>query len=141
MPQGSSAWVWISIATTSSMLGISSFGILASIDRGAAFCKLIILYNEFGKPSCNPDPTILCLQRSDVRFYRRRPGTRPAGGEGTDGAGGRLRDRLLEACQFAESLGRHRSRRAAPDDSLHPDAGSDCAVLQGGRRRSPCLFR
>src|SRR6266566_9676022 len=124
MPQGSSAWVWMSIATTSSMLGILGFGILASIDRGVAFCKLIILYNEFGKPRYNPARPYYAFQRPDVRFYGRKPGTRPA--EGTDGAGGRLRDRLLEAYQFAESLGRHRSRRAAPDHSLHPDAGSDC---------------
>src|SRR5713226_4326579 len=140
MPQGSSAWVWMSMATTSSMLGIFSFVILASIGRRVAFCELIILYNEFGKLGCNPAPIILSLPALGCSLLRWKARNK-AGGEGTDGAGGRLRDRLLEACQSAKGLGRHRSRRAAQDHSLHPDAGSDCAVLQGGRRRSPDLFR
>jgi len=33
------------------------------------------------------------------------------------------------------------SGRATQDHSLHADTGSDCAVLQGGWRRSPDLFR
>src|SRR5258708_29573751 len=55
MPQGSSAWVWMSIATTSSILGSFSFVILVSRRRrdGTALivqsCKLVIPYNKFGK--------------------------------------------------------------------------------------------
>src|SRR4051794_9988382 len=52
MPQGSSAWVWMSIATMLSMSGSLSLDMRASwrlLDFGT--CKLIISYNGFGKAS------------------------------------------------------------------------------------------
>src|ERR1019366_8731873 len=50
MPQGSSAWVWMSIATTSSMLGSFNFAIWFPAPDWM-FGKLIIRYNKFGKPA------------------------------------------------------------------------------------------
>jgi hypothetical protein len=50
MPQGSSAWVWMSIATTSSILGSFNFAIWSPAPDWM-FDKLIIRYNKFGKPA------------------------------------------------------------------------------------------
>jgi 3-hydroxybutyryl-CoA dehydratase len=87
--------------------------------------KLILLHNEHGKLGCNPTLPYYAFQRSDVRSYDSRQ-QKNAGRRKHDGPSGTLRDRLLERRQFAESLGRHRSRRAAQDHSLHADAG--CAL-------------
>src|ERR1700730_6147305 len=49
MPQGSSAWVWMSIATTSSTLGSFNLGIWVPGGLILRFGELIILYNKFRK--------------------------------------------------------------------------------------------
>src|ERR1700688_2912588 len=49
MPQGSSAWVWMSIATTSSSLGSFNFGIWFPDGLILWSGKLIILHNKFRK--------------------------------------------------------------------------------------------
>src|SRR6476620_3426000 len=49
MPQGSSAWVWMSIAVTFSISGSLSFGISGFPGLIFQFRKLIILYNKFRK--------------------------------------------------------------------------------------------
>src|ERR1700692_2470442 len=124
MPQGSSAWVWISIATKSSGLSTLSLGICVSHPEYLIFGslifrsgKLIIPYNKFRK-------TAEQIPRTGAR----------------DGAGG-LRDRFLERRQFAENVGRHRPRRTPQDRPLYADARSDRTVLQGGRRNPSDLFR
>src|SRR5438046_3880758 len=120
MPQGSSAWVWMSIATTFSISGSLSLGI-SGFPAGLIFGsgKLIILYNKFRKAAEAKE------QEQGVQ----------------DVPGRRLRDRFLERRQSAKGLGRHRSRRAAQDHSLHADQGSDRTLLQIGWRGSPDLFR
>src|SRR5882724_11761011 len=115
MPQGSSAWVWMSIATTFSISG--SFSLAISVVPGGLLFrlgKLIIPYNKF-----------------------RKAAYASADRGGTHGAGKSLRDRFLERRQSAQALGRHRARRAARDHSLHADQRGDRTVLQIGRRDPP----
>src|SRR6188508_3041733 len=107
MPQGSSAWVWMSIATTSSMSGSFSLGISGSRRLIFRSGKLIILYNKFRKAAGK---------------YRAKQGA-------WHGAGRGLRDRFLERRQPAQGLGRHRPGRAAQDHSLHADESGDRTVL------------
>src|SRR5260370_22201245 len=114
MPQGSSAWVWMSIATKSSMLGSFNWGMFVP-GLISWLGKLIIRYNKLRKTAKNKAET-----------------------GGRDGGG--LRDRFLERCQFAESLGRHRPGRAAQDQCLHANQASDQALLQGGQGNPPDLF-
>src|SRR6185369_1325446 len=113
MPQGSSAWVWMSMAMTFSISGSLSLGIWAS-PGGLIFGsgKLIILYNKFRK-------TAEAKEQEQGAWH---------------GASGGLRDRFLERRQFAKGLGRHRSRGAAQSHSLHADQRGHRTLLQIGRR-------
>src|SRR3954467_14939507 len=106
MPQGSSAWVWMSIATTSSILGSINLDMLISW-RSIDCTVRYRLYH----------PTISAKQETGAWHD----------------AGRGVRDRLLETRERAETVGRHCARRAAKDNSIHPDAGGDRIVF-GCRR-------
>src|SRR3981189_2185463 len=122
MPQGSSAWVWMSMAVTFSISGSLSLGILRF--PGGLIGKLIILYNKFRKAA------------------ETRSLTHQGGRHGPNQVRvGSLRDRFLERRQSAQGVGRHRPRRAAQDASVYADKGSDRALLQIGRRGSSDLLR
>src|SRR5437879_13383900 len=123
MPQGSSAWVWMSIATTFSISGSLSLGIWGSRRLAFGSGKLIILYNKF---------------RKAAETRARKQG----GSHGPSQVRvGSLRDRFLEGRQSAQGVGRHRPRRAAQDPSLYADQRGDRALLQIGRRGSSDLLR